>query len=334
MHTILQDLRYGLRLLAKNPIFTAAAVLSLAIGIGANTAIFSLVNEMFLRPLPVAVKKQKDLVRLFTRDQYRSSLESFSYPDYINYRDQNPAFLDILACTPVEQFRMQSGGKAEYIYGSRVSGNFFSLLGVQAALGRTISPNDDRLQDVQPVAVVSYRLWKNTLNGDPSILGKEIRLNRMPLTIVGVAPDRFTGVLPGVAFDVYVPLTMWAQLKVETNLLTDRKILWLELIARYRPGTALTQARALMQTRARHLQLSYPETNAHRDVYVAPISQKHPKMSTGETTAVGALLAFLTILVLLIACTNIANLLLGRAIDRRKEIVLRAALGANRGRIM
>lgn len=330
---MLQDLRYGLRLLAKSPVFTAAAVLSLAIGIGANTAIFSLVNEMFLRPLPVAVKKQNNLVRLFTRDQRDSRLEDFSYPDYIDYKDQNPVFSDILAYTPVEQFSLQLGDKAEYIYGSRVSGNFFSLLGVRATLGRSLTPDDDRVQGGQSVAVVSYRLWKTSFNGDPSIVGREMRLNRVPLTIIGVAPERFTGILPGLAFDIYIPLTMWSQLKPEANSLTDRKVRWLELIARLKPGIGLAQARAAMQTRARQLQMSYPDANENREIYVAPISQRHPKMQVGAATAIGVLLAFLTILVLLIACSNIANLLLARAIDRRKEIVLRAALGASRSRI-
>jgi predicted permease len=148
-----------------------------------------------------------------------------------------------------------------------------------------------------------------------------------------VAPERFTGVLPGVAFDIYVPLTTWAQLKSETKLLTDRKSRWLELIARYKPGVGLSQARSVMQTRARQLQISYPEADENREIFVAPISQKHPGMQTGAATAIGILLASLTVLVLLIACSNIANLLLGRAVDRRKEIVLRAALGASRSRI-
>lgn len=334
MRTILQDMRYGLRLLVKSPIFTVAAILSLAIGIGGNTAIFSLVNEIFLRPLPVAVKDQGSLVRLFTRNSKDPRLEEFSYPDYIDYRDQNPVFSDILAYTPVEQFSLQWGDKAEYIYGSRVSGNFFSLLGIQPALGRNLTPEDDRIQSAQPVAVVSYRLWDRYFNHDPSIIGREIRLNRIPFTIVGVAPERFTGVLPLLAFDVYVPLATWAQLTAETNLLTDRRPLWLELIARLKPGTGLDRARAAMQMRAQRLQRSYPEPNGSRDVFVAPITQKHPKMQTAETTGIGILLVFLTTLVLLIACSNIANLLLARAIDRRKEIALRAALGAGRGRIL
>jgi predicted permease len=334
MADIWQDLRYGLKLLAKSPVFTVAAILSLAIGIGANTAIFSLVNEIFLRPLPVAVKKQDSLVRLFTRNSKESRLEDFSYPDYIDYKDQNPVFSDILAYTPVEQFSLQSGNKAEFIYGSRVSGNFFAVLGIQATLGRNLTPGDDRAQGGRPVAVVSYRLWDRFFNQDPSIIGKAIRLNRIPLTVVGVAPERFTGVLPPLAFDIYVPMAMWAQLKPDANLLTDRKAQALELIARLNPGAGLGQAQAAMQTRARQLQLSYPDTNKDRGVYISPISQKHPKMQTGETTAIGILLAFLTMLVLLIACSNIANLLLARAIDRRKEIVLRAALGAGRGRIL
>jgi macrolide transport system ATP-binding/permease protein len=333
MADIWQDLRYGLKLLAKSPVFAAAAILSLAIGIGANTAIFSLVNEIFLRPLPVAVKKQDSLVRLFTRNSKESRLEDFSYPDYIDYKEQNPVFSDILAYTPVEQFSLQSGNKAEFIYGSRVSGNFFAVLGIQATLGRSLTPDDDRAQGGRPAAVVSYRLWESYFNRDPSIIGKEIRLNRIPLTVAGVAPERFTGVLPPLAFDIYVPMAMWAQLKADTNLLTDRKAQALELIARLKPGAGLGQARAAMQTRARQLQRAYGEADENREVYVTPISQKHPKMQTGETTAIGILLAFLTMLVLLIACSNIANLLLARAMDRRKEIVLRAALGASRSRI-
>ncbi len=328
----MQDIRYGLRLLVKSPVFTAVAVLSLAIGIGVNTTIFSLVNEVFLRPLPVTVKDQKSLVWLFTRNQKDSRLDEFSYPAYLDYRDQNPVFSDILACTFFERFSMQSGETSEYIYGSRVSGNFFPFLGLQASVGRNLTPADDQ----HPVAVISYRLWKRFFNGDPSTVGREIRLNRMPLTIIGVAPEGFTGLFPGAAFDIYVPMIMWAQLAPSAHLLTDRKARHLELIARFKPGVKLSQARAAMQARARQIQLSYPNEDGDRDVYVAPISQKHPRISMNQTqvTFLAVLIAFPTILVLIIACANIANLMLARAIDRRKEIVLRAALGAGRGRIV
>jgi macrolide transport system ATP-binding/permease protein len=334
MSTLLQDIRYGLRLLVKTPVFAATAILSLAIGIGANTTVFSVVNEFFLRPLPAAVMDQKSLVRMFARNQKDSRFDEFSYPEYVDYSDHNQVFSDILAYTFFEQFSMQSGERTEYVYGSRVSGNFFTMLGIPASLGRTLAPDDACVSGGSPVAVISYRLWKRFFNSDPSVVGKEIRLNRASLTIVGVAPERFTGMIPGAAFDIYAPLTLRLQSKSDENFLTDRKVRQLDLIARLKPGIALNQARAAMEIRARQIQLSFPTGDGDRDVYVAPISQRHPKMAAGQVTAIGVLITLPTILALLITCANIANLMLARAIDRRKEIVLRAALGARRGRIV
>ncbi|HKP73311.1 MAG TPA: ABC transporter permease, partial [Pyrinomonadaceae bacterium] len=207
MGAIWQDVRYGFRMLLKSPGFTAVAVLSLAIAIGANTTIFSLVNAVLLRPLPVAAPER--LVNVHATSPDGSSFHSFSYPDYTDYRDQQGGVLDGLAAYTINTYSLDTGAQSERIFGLVASENFFPVLGVRPAFGRFFTPDDNRSGAGEPLAVLSYGYWQRRFGGDPSIVGRTLTLNNHAYNVVGIAPRKFTG--PRVAFapDVYVPV--WTQ---------------------------------------------------------------------------------------------------------------------------
>jgi predicted permease len=332
MHQIIQDLRYGLRLLLKSPIFTVVAVLSLAIGIGASTSIFSFFNEKLLSPLPAAVKDPDRLMRIYTRQEKiidRSPLYC-SYSEYAYYKDQNPAFSDMLAYANRNRFSLHSGDDAAYIEGSYVSGNYFSLLGIQPCMGRNIAPDDDRPENNRPVAVISYAFWKKFFKLDPSIAGREIQLNRMSFVVIGVAPEKFTGIdsMPLVnASDIFVPLAMKTQL--DPNI----KNLSLQLIGRLKPGKSLAQAQTVMQVRFKERPSAYSSLWGVQQIFVSSANQLDP-MIERDLLKIWGLVLVMTVIILWIPCANVSSLLLVRAIERRKEIAVRAALGAGRRRII
>jgi predicted permease len=332
MQTLMQDLRYGLRLLKKGPVFAVAAILSLAIGIGASTAIFSLVNESIFRTLPAAIEDPDSLVRLKTRDPKLPSLMgNFPYQGYLNYKDENPVFSDILAFYSGGRFICQSGNRTDLVRGAYVSGNFFSLLGVHPALGRNLTPEDDSVSSGGTVAIISYQLWKMAFESDPLVAGKEIWLNRTSFTIIGVAPERFTGRQLG-NVSIYVPFAALSQLEPKAYRSMEPNP-FIELIARLKPGVSLNQAQTAMQAWVKQLYLSSPNLHKDRDAWVTPASQEGAAEFSQKTQLIAAMMAFIA-LVLLISCANVASLLLSRAIDRRREIALRAALGAVRNRIV
>jgi predicted permease len=347
MSTLLHDVRYGIRMLARSPGFTAVAVLTLALGIGANTAIFSLLDQVVLRALPV---KDPSRLVIVSDAEYRSGWSTsdnhemvYSYPHYKDVRDDIPLSDGVIARAHVP-LSVASGGVAERASGDVVSGNFFSVLGIGPALGRVLVPEDDRVPGASPVAVLSYGYWQTRFGGDPGIVGRKISLNAYPFTVVGVAAPGFAGLLKGQNVDVFVPIAMKRELTPEWNGLVERDIMWLNIFARLKPGISREQAEAAIQAPYRpileaEIQSIKNPRATFRDRYLRQHISLHPAAQginlLSQTWAKPLLvLAGCVGLVLLITCANVAGLMIAKATGRQKEVAIRLALGARRGAII
>jgi len=332
MQVLFQDLRYGIRMLVKSPGINLVAVLALALGIGANTAIFSGVSAFIFRPLPVPAPDE--LVRPFEVTEDHAPGGNFSYPDFVDYRDQNTVFTGIVAEDMV-QAALNAQNQNDVVWGQVVSGNFFDVLGIKPSLGRSFAPDEDKALGASAVVVLGHSLWQRRFTADQNIVGKTIELNGRKYNVIGVAPESFKGTKFGLSLDFWVPMMMAEELQRAPKQLSERGDHWMNVFARLKPGVTRAQASAELTTIAQRLNQAYPNERAKntRVVVQTEIDGRWEEAAVIIKSA-GAIAMAIVGLILLIACANVANLLLARAASRRKEIGVRLALGASRRRLV
>src|ERR1700747_1531332 len=331
MNSFWQDVRYSLRMIAKAPGYAAIAVLTLALGIGANTTIFSWINAALLNPVP-GLATPREVVSL-TLSKPGDNPFPFTYPDLQAMRDGQQSFTDIAACG-FAQMSLTSKSKPERVFGMVASANYFDVLGVRPILGRGFLPAEDAKPGGAPVAVISYRLWETHFGANPDVVGQTLEINQHPYTIVGVAPAAFQGSQTGLRSEIWIPIMMEQQLMPQGDLIHDHHYFWLTALGRLKPGVRPEQAQEEMTLRLKREAKNYPEEHkGHDSVSVYPL-WRNPIGANQLLSTLLPMLMTIAGLVLLLACANVANLMLVRSVARRREIAIRLSLGANRWRLV
>jgi predicted permease len=331
MTSLRQDVRFGLRTIAKAPGFAAIAILTLALGIGANTTIFSWINSALLNPVP-GIANPSEVVALL-QGKSTDDFDTFTYPDIEALRDGQQSFTGITACMFASMI-LTGKDKPDRVWGMVASANYFDVLGVRPILGRTFLPAEDEKPGGAPVAVISYRLWQTHFGANPGVVGQTIEINQHPYTIVGVTPPLFQGSQTGLRFEIWVPIMMEAQFMPQGDLLHDHHEFWLLAFGRLKPGVALKQAQREMTVLLKREVKNYPEEHkGHDSVTVYPL-WRNPYGMNYFLANLLPLLMGIAGLVLLLACANVANLTLVRSVGRRREIAIRMSLGASRWRLV
>ena len=335
MQALPQDLKYGLRMLLRKPLFTIGISLSLALGIGANSAVFSLVDAFLFRPLNVGNPSR--LVSLYTSDYSGSQYGGSSHADFTDFRGRTNAFEGLTAFTEIST-TLKSENQSERAYGLLVSENYFDLLGVKAARGRTFEPGEN--QSSQPVLVISHAFWHRRFNGDPAVVGKTVLLNNNSFTVIGVTPEGFTGTDLGRSIEIFVPMQSYTEVGLEPGFTTSRGRRQFSIIGRLKPDVSVDQAQTSLNMLALQLADVYPDSWKERNQQprrISLIAERYARVPPEVRNVLmgfAGLFTVLVMLVLLIACSNISNMLLARATARQKEMAVRTALGASRSRLI
>ena len=326
-----QDLRYAVRILVKNFSFTVFCVLTLALGIGATSTIVSWINGTLLNPIPAA-QRTREIVSLTRGDLSDSPTPPYSYPDLLDLKRQNTSFVGLLGYHN-QPMGLTGNGRPVRVWVTYVTADYFRILGVVPAMGRVFSGDEDAAPGSGAVTVLNYAVWQAQFGGDPSIIGRTIHINRHPVTIIGLAPKQFQGAMPAVRSDLWLPLTMDQVITGDRRIL-DRGTSWLNVLGRLAPGVTRVTAEQEMNALVQRLVQQYPNDHRSPNQVVLDPMWRSPFGGNVYFAALLPVLLGMAVLVLLLACANVANLLLVRAIGRRKEIAIRLAVGCTRGRLI
>src|SRR6184192_1089065 len=330
METLLQDLRFGFRMLRRSPGFSILAILCLTLGIGTNAAVFSWIEGILIRPYPLVAHQDRMFALIgTTRGAERGGL---SYPDFVDL-EKNSTLFESFIIDRIVGTSLSVGDRAERATGGIVSANYFDALGVRPMLGRGFRPEEGQGRNGHPVTVISYETWKNRYKGDPEIVGKTQFLNGVQHTIIGVAPEKFYGTFVGYSFNFWVPTSMQETFDSTGYKLEDRGARWIEGYAFLKPGVTRQQAQAELNAIAQRLENDFPETNRGHGFEILPL-WKTPFNAVANLSPTLGITTGVAFFVLLIACANVSNLLLARSLLRRHEMTMRLALGARRGRLV